>query len=163
MFQLSEKEIQTKIILSNEKILAQFGIAKTYVHFWIVLGVLILIISMLISLFFISDFWLAILLGLAIIGYAFYLSLAYFYFLTDQRIIFYYRFFHTHLVSINYKDITDLNVRESFFEKIFFDSGNLVINTAGTPQEEIIFLHIAQPHLIKRKIEEIKLKDEKSF
>lgn len=56
---------------------------------------------------------------------------------------------------IDYQKITDLNVRENFLEKIFFGSGNLAINTAGTPKEEIIFSHIAEPHLLKIKLDEI--------
>ena len=149
-------EIKEKFILPNEKILIKFGVSKIYSGFWIFLGILILIASIIVSLFFISDFWLAIFLGFALICHGFYLRLAYFYFLTDKRIIYYYRFFHTNLVSVDYKKITDLNVKENFLEKIFFGSGNLAINTAGGPKEEIIFYHIDNPHQIKNKLDEIK-------
>ncbi len=149
--------MKNKIISPNEKILIEFGVAKTYSGFWIFLGLLILFGGLILTLFFISDFWLIIILGLALIAYGFYLRLAYFYFLTNKRIIFYYRFFHTHLVSIDYQKITDINVKENFLERIFLGSGNLAINTAGTPKEEIVFYHIANPHLIKRKLDEIKI------
>ncbi len=73
------KKIKEKIILPDEKILFEFGIAKNYANFWIFLGVIILVIS----LIFVRDFWLAI-FGLVFIGYSFYLKNAYFYFLTDK-------------------------------------------------------------------------------
>jgi uncharacterized membrane protein YdbT with pleckstrin-like domain len=150
-----KKKIKEKIISPQEKILAEFGVAKIYSGFWIFLGFLILIISVIVSLFYISDFWLAILFGLALIFYGFYLRLAYFYFITDKRLVYYYQFLHTQLISVDYQKITDLSVKENFLEKIFFGSGNLAINTAGGPKEEIIFSHIDNPHFIKRKIDEI--------
>ncbi|MFN3301753.1 MAG: PH domain-containing protein [Patescibacteria group bacterium] len=151
------REIKEKIILPDEKVLVEFGVAKTYSGFWIFLGFLILIVSIFVSLFFISDFWLTIFLALGLIGYGFYLRSAYFYFLTDKRAIFYWRFLSTQLISVDYQKITDISVRENFLEKIFFGSGELVINTAGTPKEEIVFSHILNPHLIKRKLDEIRM------
>ncbi len=156
MFDERRKRIKEKIISSDEKILLEFGVAKIYSNFWVFLGFLISVAGLIVSLFFISDFWLAILLGLALVGYGFYLQKAYFYFLTNKRAIYYWRFFSTELISIDYQKITDIKVKENFLEKIFFGSGNLLINTAGTPKEEIVFSHIADPHIIKRKLEEIK-------
>jgi len=152
---LSEK-IKKKIFLPEEKILAEFGVAKIYSGFWIFLGFLILIVGVIISLFFTSDFWLVILLGVALICYGFYLRSAYFYFLTDKRAIFYFRFFSTEMISVDYQKITDISIRENFLEKIFLGSGDLAINTAGTPKEEIIFKHIANPYLLKIKIDEVR-------
>lgn len=152
MFVLRRKKIKEKIISADEKILVEFGVAKAYANFWIFLGMVILFIS----LIFIKELWLAILLGLSLLAYGFYLKAAYFYFLTDKRIICYYQFLRTELTSIDYQKITDVNVKENFLEKIFLNSGSLAINTAGTPKEEIVFTHLAAPHLLKKKLDEIK-------
>ena len=149
---MKKEEIKREIISPDEKILVEFGIADTYSGFWIFLGIVILIIS----LIFIRELWLGLFLGLALIGYGFYLKSAYFYFLTEKRAIYYFRFFHTQLTSVDYQKITDLNVRENFLEKIFFASGDLAINTAGTQREEIILKHVANPHNLKIKLNEIK-------
>lgn len=145
-------KIKEKIISPDEKILVEFGVAGTYSGFWIFLGILIGVISLIL----ISWLWLGLLLAVALIAYSFYLKAAYFYFLTDKRVIFYFQFLRTELTSIDYQKITDISVRENFLEKIFFDSGNLAINTAGGPKEEIIFSHIADPHFVKKKLDEIK-------
>ncbi len=152
MFKERSKKIKEKIISPKEKIVAEFGVASSYSGFWIFLGIVVLIIS----LIFIDKFWLGLLLGLALVVYGLYLKTAYFYFLTDKRAIFYFQFFRTELTSIDYQKITDLIVRENFLEKIFFGSGDLAINTAGAPREEAVFSHIANPHNLKRKIDEIK-------
>lgn len=156
------EKIKGKIISPDEKILAEFGVAKIYTGFFIFLGLIILIVAVVVSLFFMSDFWLASFLGLAALAHSLYLRVAYFYFLTDKRIIYYYRFLSTKLVSIDYQKITDLNVRENFLEKIFFGSGNLAINTAGTSKEEIVFFHVANPHYLKKIIDQAskKIKNE---
>jgi len=153
MFESRLEKIEKKIINSDEKILVKFGVARAYFSFWIFLGIVVLVIS----LIFIKDLWLALLLGLYLIGYGFYLKAAYYYFFTDKRIIYYHQFFGTDLISIDYQKITDMNVKENFLEKIFLNSGNLAINTSGTPKEEIVFAHISDPHLFKKKLDEIKL------
>lgn len=153
MFESRLEKIEKKIINSDEKILVKFGVARAYFSFWIFLGIVVLVIS----LIFIKDLWLALLLGLYLIGYGFYLKAAYYYFFTDKRIIHYHQFFGTDLISIDYQKITDMNVKENFLEKIFLNSGNLAINTSGTPKEEIVFTHISDPHLFKKKLDEIEL------
>lgn len=153
---MSNKNFKEKIILPDEKVLVEFGISRVYSGFWFFLGFLILISSIIISLFFIRDFLLALLVGLFLIGYGFYLKKSYFYFLTDKRVIFYFRFLSTQLTSIDYQKITDINVRENFLEKIFFGSGDLAINTAGMPKEEIVFTHVNDPYGLKRKLDEIR-------
>ena len=148
------KKIKEKIISPEEKVLIEFGIAENYARFWIFLGIL----TGAISLIFVEQRWLGLLLAITLIVYGFYLKFAYFYFLTDKRLIFYYHFFNTEMITIDYQKITDISARENFLERIFLGSGNLSINTAGGPKEEIIFSHIANPYDLKRRLNEIRSK-----
>ncbi|MBS4033669.1 MAG: PH domain-containing protein [Ignavibacterium sp.] len=154
MFDLRLGKIRKKIIGPDEKIILEFCVAKKYSNFWLILGLIILLIS----LVFIRDLFILILLAISLFGYSFYLKTAYYYFLTDKKIIFYYQFFSSYFISVDYHKITDLNVRENFFEKTLLQSGDLAVNTAGGPKEEITFNHVASSYLIKKQIDELKIK-----
>ena len=86
----------------------------------------------------------------------FYLKAANAYAFTDKRAVVHRGWLSTNLVSIDYRQITDVSVKEPFFERIFLGTGYLNINTAGTGGQEISLRHIANPYKVKRILFEIK-------
>lgn len=76
--------------------------------------------------------------------------------LTNQRILILRGWLSNQLISVDYDKITDIKVEQNFFEKIFLNTGSVIINTAGSPFPEIVLVNVENPFEIKRKIEEIK-------
>lgn len=77
---------------------------------------------------------------------------------TTRKILIVRGWLSTKLISIDFDQITDIKVEQNFFEKIAFDTGNLIINTAGTPFPEVTIYHIEDPYKIKVKLDEIRKK-----
>lgn len=80
MFEQRRKKIKDKILMSDEKVLAEFGPADTYTDFWLFLGLVISVISSI----FISWLWIGLFLGVSLIAFSFYLKASYLYFFTKS-------------------------------------------------------------------------------
>ena len=86
---------------------------------------------------------------------ALYLRLARHYFITTERIIAINGWLAQETISIDYPTITDLTVNRDVFERFITQSGNLAVDTAGSPAEEITFIHIANPLGVRDQILEL--------
>ncbi len=95
------------------------------------------------------------LIGLIPIGSALYLRLARHYFITTERIIAVIGWLAQEQVSIDFPAITDLTVSRDVFERFVTASGNLSIDTAGSPADEITLIHIANPVGVRDQILEL--------
>lgn len=82
------------------------------------------------------------------------LYLAYFvhYAITDRRIMSREGILHKHFVTVQYRSVTDVTVRESMLERIFTRTGSLGVNTAGSHHVELKLRHIARPLAVKADI-----------
>lgn len=95
------------------------------------------------------------LVGLIPILAAAYLRLARHYFITTERVIAVIGWLAQDTISIDYPAITDLTVSRDVFERFVTQSGNLAIDTAGSPAEEIVLIHIANPIGVRDQILEL--------
>jgi len=50
----------------------------------------------------------------------------------------------------------DVRVLEGFLDRLFYKTGTLVINTAGTSTHEVILKHIETPYEVKKKLDGIR-------
>ncbi|PIP17828.1 MAG: hypothetical protein COX43_02160 [Parcubacteria group bacterium CG23_combo_of_CG06-09_8_20_14_all_35_9] len=146
-----KKQTWEKVLSPQEKILFEFGIGKYYRIFLMFCGIFL---GPLLLLFF--DTGIGILVGLSFILYSLYLNIAYLYAFTDKRVLVHQGWLITHLISIDYGKITDVRVREHFFQKFLFSTGSLTMNTAGTKWKEVTLLDIESPYEIKKKLDEIR-------
>jgi uncharacterized membrane protein YdbT with pleckstrin-like domain len=143
--------IWNKIISPGEEVKFEFSLGKRYIClakvFFCGLGIPLLFFYGLgvIPIFF-GFFW------------AWYLGRSNNYAFTNRRILVLKGWLSTNLTSIDYDKITDVRVEQSFFDKAIFKTGNLIINTAGTPFPEIILTFIENPYEIKQKLDEIREK-----
>ncbi len=111
-----------------------------------------------------SIFWsgwsLLLTLGLgipiAIFYYFFYLPRARAYAFTDHRILIHTGWLSTKLISTDYQKITDVTVKEPLFQRLFFRTGTIEIDTAGTNRQDIVLSHIEHPYEIKKKLDELR-------
>ena len=143
--------IWNKIISPGEEVKFEFSLGKRYISlakvFLIGLGIPLLFFHGLgMILIFFGFFW------------ALYLRRSNNYAFTNRRILVLRGWLSTNLTSIDYDKITDVRVEQSFFDKVIFKTGNLIINTAGTPFPEIILTFIENPYEIKQELDEIREK-----
>jgi uncharacterized membrane protein YdbT with pleckstrin-like domain len=147
------RKLWDKILAEGETLEYEFSLSPRYRNFWLILwGVVSL------PLLFIPKAGLilfAIVLGTLWSYYGFYLKVSNAYAFTNKRVLIHKGWLSTITTSVDYNKITDVSVIEKFFERILLASGELVINTAGTANEEIRLKHIATPHEAKKELSEI--------
>lgn len=84
------------------------------------------------------------------------------YALTNKRFLIIRGIFSRKIVTAPLAAITHVTVEQSFAQRYIFNTGNLVVITAGFDQREIVIEHIGDPVKFKILIEELtdKLDDE---
>jgi len=157
---MSTKYLWDKILSPGEEIKFEFSLGKRYIIlariFWIILGIPLLFFYGLGVIFILFGFFL-ILFGFF---WGWYLRRANNYAFTNRRILVLKGWLSTNLTSVDFNQITDVRVEQSFFDKVIFKTGNLIINTAGTPFPEIVLTIIENPFQTKQKLDEIREKPE---
>jgi uncharacterized membrane protein YdbT with pleckstrin-like domain len=101
-------------------------------------------------------FWTFISIPIAIFYYLFYLPRARVYAFTEHRVLIHTGWLSTKLISTDYQKITDVTVKEPFFQRLFFGTGTIEIDTAGTNRKDVILSHIEHPYEIKKKLDELR-------
>lgn len=139
----------TKIISPEEKIQMEFSISNKFISLVLVGVVLLVILTAFFS--FLASFFILI-LGIV---YWIYLKKAKHYCFTLKRIILVDSFVGSSTTSIDYSQVTDIEIEQSFFEQAV-GWGTLVINTAGTHVPEIRLPFVDNPQTIKAKMDEIR-------
>jgi len=178
------KKVVEKILSPNEEIKYQFSIGERYLKIKKIITILMgSIILLIIGLFLYFQFGfgiitieliittieiaminiilvliacLVLLIGFSFFYFDWLLKRLNIYIITNKRIIIHKGWFSTDLKSIGFEQIADIKILQSFFEKIFFKTGTLKIDTAGTNEVAIILYHIENPYQIKTKIIDIK-------
>lgn len=163
--------IWDKILSRDEEVEYEFSIGLRYRLLGLVVWILIALIILLLGLstpeeygdtpFLASLILAAVLIIFAIFYHLFYLKIANVYAFTNRRVLIYRGWLSTSLVSINYENITDVTVRERFFEKLIAGTGDVVIDTAGTSDFEVSLASIASPYEVAKKLNNIRNKIKK--
>lgn len=91
--------------------------------------------------------------------YPFYLRIANLYGFTDRRILIHQGWLSTHMISVDYDKITDVSARQGIIERILFNTGNILVATAGTDRREIVLSRIEDPYQVKKDLD--RLRDKK--
>lgn len=92
----------------------------------------------------------------ALVYWKFYLPRAFRFALTDRRVLVHRGLLNTSLISIDYKKITDVQLKEDFIEKHLFSTGTILINTAGTTYHEVIIDKLADAVEFKQQLESLR-------
>ena len=88
---------------------------------------------------------------------------SYTYALTNRRFLIIRGIFSRKIVTAPLDRITHITVEQSFFQRFLFNSGHLVIITAGFDQREIVIENIGNPVEFKIYLEELTRKLEDSM
>jgi membrane protein YdbS with pleckstrin-like domain len=86
----------------------------------------------------------------------FYLKLANTFVLTDHRIIVKKGWLNTTVKSADYNEISDIEAKQGFFERIIYNTGTVMVSTPGSDGYELNLSRIANPYEIKKRLYEIK-------
>ncbi len=138
-------------ILQPEEIIKhQFSLSPRFLKFG-------LLVSTILSLPLMFLYGLGILTALiALFYFGFYLRMANNYIFTNKRIIARFGWLNIETISIDYNKVTDIKIKEPFFDRFIIGSGHLIINTAGSDKEELVLQHLDNPQNIKQILETIK-------
>lgn len=85
---------------------------------------------------------------------------SYRYVLTNRRFLIIRGIFSRKIVTAPLNRITHITVEQSFWQRYLFNTGHLVVITAGFDQREIVIEHIADPVGFKILLEELTDKSE---
>lgn len=144
------EKIWQKTLSGDEKVEYEFSVGGRYIKFG-------LIVWGIISLPFLFAMGFGIFIFLiALFYYAFYLKAANAYAFTNKRVLIHRGWLSTHTISVDYSKITDVHIREPFFDRIITHTGNIAVITAGTTVDQIVLQHINAPYEVKKKLDSLK-------
>lgn len=151
--EMDYSEIWNKTLAMEEELIYEFSVSHRYISrisaalgSIVVLGVLgggvseIFSTSSAIFLLGIGYFW-------------FYLPRARAYAITDRRFVEHRGWLSPEVTSIPYARITQIRVKEPFFQSRIFKTGKLMIYVREAPNAAVELNHIDAPHMIKNRIE----------
>ncbi len=141
------KELK-KLLAPDEKIVEFFGIGRRYRLAFLAGGLVLGLFIM-----GLASFFTGLLIILAGGFYFIFLDKANLFAFADRRVISRRGWLGSTFKAVDYEKITDIEAEEPFFEKLFFRTGRLKINTAGAPDYEIVFNHVENPYELKTKLE----------
>lgn len=146
---MNHDHIWKKTLGPNESVKLSFTIGNRYrmtgLVVWCLIG----------ALFLFGAAWLGIaIIAVAVFYYGFYIQAANAYAFTDHRVLIHTGWLSTKLISTDYSKITDVTVHEPFLSRIFFKTGSIEIDTAGTNRDDVVLKNIELPYEIKKKLDE---------
>lgn len=77
------------------------------------------------------------------------------YLFTTRRVIIKHGFFNVKLTAALFDKITHIEVDQSFFDRLFFHHGDIIINTAGLNKGELILKYVDWPMELKNLLERL--------
>ena len=147
------EQIWKKTLGPNEAVKHEFSIGNRYrmagLIIWCIVGALFL-------LSIIGIFLGLVIIALAAFYFGFYLKAANASAFTDHRVLVHRGWLSTKMISTDYSKITDVTVHEPFFSRVFFHTGSIEIDTAGTNRQDVILKHIEHPYEVKKKLDELR-------
>lgn len=143
------EKIWDKTLGGGEKVEFEFSIGRRYRMMGVILwGV--------ISLMFAGKIVItAIIFLIALFYYGYYLKVANAFALTNKRVIAHRGWLNTYTNSIEYTKITDVRVKEPFFEKMLTHTGHIGVETAGIGGF-LALRHVDSPYELKKKLDGLK-------
>lgn len=138
-----------KTLSPGEVIKREFGISKTYSTIILVLTVLVAVLTWSSSVF------ASIAVTLLGLVYWIYITRSKHYAFTNKRIVLVDFFLGVSAISIDYYQITDIQIDQSFIEQIL-GFGTFIVNTSSThtPQTRLSF--ITSPSELKQTLDQIR-------
>ena len=138
--------IWKKVLRPKETIIEEFSLGRRYIF------IIQLLIGLwgLLFIFFFPYMTMFALLFAFLTGW--YLKESNAYAFSNKRVLIHRGWLSTRMTSVDYDKITDVVIISPFLNRIFLDTGHLLINTAGTPFHEVKLRNVENPYRLKRKL-----------
>ncbi len=85
------------------------------------------------------------------------------YLFTNRRVIIKEGIFSLSVTTAPYDKITHIVIRQQFLNRLFYNSGTIVLHTAGPTPVEMDLIHIEDPFVVKNLLEELIHQERKSL
>lgn len=150
---MTYEKIWNKLLAPTETVEYVFSLSNRYINiylfFWLVVGIAMSwIYGLGVGIFLIALFY-----------YGYYLRAANAYAFTNRRILIHRGWLSTNMVTIDFSKITEVEVEQGFLEKLLYNSGKLLIDTAGTAPDKIVLFMISDPYGARQKLAELMDRD----
>lgn len=143
-----------RFLLPDERLIHAFGVGGSYVFvFWVMPLIFIVFVAGVVGVA--SNPALGALFLIAAAGFLMpilYLLFFIHYAVTSKRVLFREGVLQKRYVTIDMQSITDISVRESFFERLLTHTGTIGINTAGSPGIELRYKHVKHPFQFREDV-----------
>lgn len=157
------ESIWQKVLNGDEKVEHEFSIGTGYVRTrligWGLLALVVYVIGNWIFSqwwFFDRGFFLSISAGLLLWGAAFhwlYAKKSHAYAFTNKRVIVHRGWLSTKTVTVDYNRISDVSVKEGWFEKTVSGTGTLTISNSG--DNEVVLDNVDAPYELKKILDRL--------
>lgn len=141
--------IWNRVISPDERVRFEFTVGNRYIFTHLTLWALV----GLATIWFYGVGVVIFLIALFYYGYFIRVSNAYAF--TTKRVLIHHGWLSTSIVSLDYSKITEIRVRQSFVSRLFYGTGSLSVDTAGTDSDEIRIPLIQDPYGVKRTLSEL--------
>lgn len=85
------------------------------------------------------------------------------YLFTNRRIIIKKGIFSLSVTTAPYDKITHIQIEQEFSQRLFYNSGTIIVHTAGPTPVEMALIHIEYPFAVKNLLEELIHQERKSL
>lgn len=148
----------------GERIECEFSLSPRYLNFnlltWSVIGFVVLFLGFI----FLPLYFVGVAIFIAgFFHFGLYLRWANMFAFTNKRILIHRGWLSTSMMSIDYSQVTEVEARQGFIEKLMYHSGTLMINTAGSSDQEAVITNIPDPYTLKQQLTDLMEKDEQTF
>lgn len=144
----------SRFLVSAEMPLHTFGVSRWYIVLVWLLPAAALVALAINVMAFISPAlgMMAALVAAALMLPAFTQAFFVHYAITNQRIMSRIGVFHKSFLTVDLRSVTDVEVFETWWERLFTKTGWIGINTAGSDEVEMQLRHVARPYELRKDI-----------
>ncbi|MDO8570895.1 MAG: PH domain-containing protein [Candidatus Daviesbacteria bacterium] len=160
-----EKKDYAKFLAEDEELVLITGLGKIYLRSYFIIGIawpggIFLILGLIASYLLRVNLAWGLSFGLILACVVAFVKTSYTnhankYLLTTRRVIIKKSIVAVKLTAALYDKITHIEVEQSFADKIFYQHGTIIINTAGTNKGEITLKYIDYPVEFKNLLERL--------
>ncbi len=162
-------------LLPNEKIIESFGVSKRILFLRTLIGLMVGCLGLIANYFLqkaggyemfdiFADLisWIVIFVpmavGIFLVARSIWFYFSYKYYLTNRRIIETTGVIAKRTISANLSAVTDIVVNQDVVERFILKTGSILVNTAGSPEAEVVLIGVENPYIYKQKIQDLALK-----
>ena len=161
---MSHQKIWDKALGEGERIEHEFSLSSRYLNFnlffWMLVGLVILVFGFSNIIFFVVG---VLMFAVAFFHFGFLLRWSNRFAFTNKRVLIHRGWLNTSMMSIDYSQITEIEARQDFTEKLLYKSGSIFLNTAGSSHQEAVITNVGDPYMLKQKLAELMEKDERAM